>query len=179
MKTIRPHFIILTLAGLLSWSAGAAEPAKKPDVKKPSESAIRTTGLPIESWPFDEVEFNNMEMNEVVEYLRHAVKSTDANFILSEEIANVTVNLQLRNVQFDQLTRAVAIASEGRVEFESVDGSLYHIRPGEVQVHREKPVMRVFKLANYLQGKEEKEAAKAIEAVHQTAEMAYEMLNEA
>lgn len=178
MKKLRFPFTALIITGLLCGSAVAADRENAaPD--KPKKSAFRTTGAPVETWHFEDIDFDEMPMRDVVEYLRTTMEKTDVNFILSRDIADVSISLKLRNVPFDQLTVALEIASEGQVRIESVDGRLYHVRPGEVRAPRLEPVMRVFNLSKYLEGKEGKDETGALENLQQTVDMAFELLSKA
>ena len=117
--------------------------------------------------------------NFLIAITKMPVRSTsEYNFIVSEEIAEIPVNLQLRRVSFEQLTKAVEIATGGNVVIEAVagGGNLYHVRPGPERKPHAEPILRVFNLSKFLTQKSEEEAQKALEDVHQTVEIAFEML---
>ena len=177
MKMINPNFIVIAIVGLLCGSAIAAG-AGKTDSIKPRTSASPPANAIVEK-TFENIEFIAMPIREVVEYLRETMESTGVNFIVSDEVAAVEIDLKLRNVSFDQLNTSIEIASEGRVKIESVDGRLYHIRPGEVRVTRPEPILRVFNLSRILAGRKEAEISQTIEDLHQTVGLAFEMLVEA
>jgi hypothetical protein len=175
IKPIGCTFAALIISGMLCSVASAAKP-----------SILRPPGAPglgpvVESvkMSFKEIEFDQDPMFEVVDFLRDNMSDENVNFVLSDEIADVEVNVRLRNVSFSQLTKAIEMASGGRVQIEAVETGLYHVRPGEVASVRTQPILRVFNLSKYLSGKADQEAARAIEDLMDTVEMAFDMLNDA
>jgi hypothetical protein len=176
MNTLRPKLAAILVTGILGLSAAAAAPKHdgfSPPKKAPQSPA---TGAVMN---FEEIEFLELPMNEVIDYLREIMEPTGVNFIVSDDVKDVQVRLQLRNVTFDQLTKAIEIASEGRVAIDPVDDSLFHVRAGDVKVARAEPVLQVFNLSKFLQGRTDDDAARAVEDLHKTVDIAFEMLSEA
>lgn len=131
---------------------------------------------------FDEIFFEDFLVAEIVHFLRDHKVTSGLNFIVSDEIADEQVTLQLRRVSFEQLIKAIEIATEGRVVIETVDGgdgTLYHVRRGPESRPPTQPILRVFNLSKFLAGKKEDEAQKALEDLHQTVEIAFKMLADA
>jgi hypothetical protein len=177
-KSIKPcsrTFAALIISGLLCSVASAA----KPSILRPPHAPGHSPVVETVKMSFPDIEFVQDPMSEVVDYLRENLSGENVNFVLSDEIADVEVNLRLRNVSFAQLTKALEISSGGRVQIEAVEAGLYHVRPGEVRYVPLKPVLRVFNLSKYLSGKPDTESARAIEDLMRTVDLAFDMLNDA
>ncbi|MGB0582643.1 MAG: hypothetical protein ACPGVU_23400 [Limisphaerales bacterium] len=173
MKTLTQKLSLFLALVLLSGSANAQS-----RVSEKSKSNFSSASSAPDKMLLDEIMFEDVSVRDVVEYLRNERVTSGLNFIVAEEIAEEPINLQLRRVTFEQLIAAVEIATAGSVVIEAVAGAgnLYHVKPGKEIQPQAEPVLSVFNLSKFLAGKKDEDAAKSLEELHQTVDIAFEML---
>lgn len=124
-----------------------------------------------------EVKYDSLPLEEIVARLREDFP--EINFILPEELGEVIVRLELRNVTLTEIMQAIQIA--GRLEhlkFEQTGERLFTFRRDEDAAQREtpKPALRTFNLSGYLAGRDEVAMDKALKELHQLLEDSWTML---
>jgi hypothetical protein len=130
------------------------------------------------------VEFKEATIAEVIEFL--AKKDAGFNAVVQPSVQTCRVSLKLRNVTSGQVLSALPFASEGAVELENLPDveivGVKAVMPPAVVGEDGLPIRpecRIFSLAAYLAGKDEKAGAAAIEQFHRSLNAAVEMLNNA
>ena len=122
-------------------------------------------------------EFNGLQIVDVVDYLREAEPLSTS---LSQK-ASPTLRppLLAKELNYHELTQALEIATEGRVQFKIVNERMIHIKEGEFRNQRVVPVMRVFNLSRLLADKKPGKANKTILEIHGVVEQACTLLEDA
>lgn len=170
MKKKIPLLTLLAAFTAASANAQNADPfGNAPTARKPKQ--VKTDAAPMNA------EFHGEELGDIVDYLRETY--APLNFIVSDSVRQVPINLRVTNVTFDELSLAIEIATEGQVRFDAVNERLIHIRPGESIARRTEPVMRVFNLGRLLSEKKESEAAEAMVELQEVVDQAWDLLQKA
>jgi hypothetical protein len=131
-----------------------------------------------------DVHFKEATISEVIEYLGKNDESFNA--VVQPNVQGIKVSLKLRNVTTQQVLAALTFASEGNVELEDLPDGIVGVKStvasqivGEDGLPIIRPECRIFSLAGYLAGKDERAVAVAIEQFHRSLETAVQMLDDA
>ena len=160
------------LAASSSFTFGQVKPAPELHVIKAQGGAATM-----------DVEFRDASIAEVIEFL--SKKDEGFNAVVQQNVNGIGVSLKLRNVTTQQVLSALVFASEGNVELEDLPDGIVGVKaavpPQSVGADGLpiRPECRIFSLAGYLAGKDERAGAAAIDQLHRSLETAVQMLNDA
>jgi len=178
MKTLpalRNSLAIISLSALAAstpFAFGQSKPAPEPSVTAARGGAVSM-----------DVDFKDATIAEVIESL--SKKDDGFNSVVQPSLKDVKVSLKLRNVTTQQVLSALTFASEGGVELEDLPDGIVGVKATRSPQTFDsdgrpiRPECRIFSLAGYLVGKDEKAGHAAIEQFHQSLEAAVQMLNQA
>jgi hypothetical protein len=129
-----------------------------------------------------DVEFREATIPEIADFLTK--KDEGLNIVIQQNIQDIRVSLKLRNVTSLQVLNALPFATERSVEIEDLPDGIVGVKGVVPQAFGEdgmplRPECRIFSLAAYLAGKDEKAGAEAIEQFHRSLNAAVDMLNAA
>jgi len=130
-----------------------------------------------------DVDFKDATIAEIVEFL--AKKDEGLNVVVQQTVKAIQVSLKLRNVTSQQVLNALPFATEGGVDIETLPDSMVGVKAAMSPQNIGsdglpiRPECRIFSLAAYLAGKDEKVRDIAIEQFHRSLDSAVQMLNDA
>ena len=178
MKT---HLPLRNFLAIISLSALAAATPFAFGQSKPAPE-LSVTAVPGGVVTMD-VDFKDATIDEVIGFL--SKKGEGFNAVVQQNVKNLKVSLKLRNVTVQQVLSALPFATEGGVELEDLPDGIVGVKAGvQPQSVGEdglpiRPECRIFSLASYLAGKDEKAGAVAIEQFQRSLDAAVQMLNDA
>lgn len=178
MKT---HPTLRNFLAIISFSALAASTPFAFGQSKPApEPRVTATPGGVVSMDLD---LKDATIAEVIDLL--SKNDEGFNAVVQQNVKGIKVSLKLRNVTTQQVLSALTFASENSVELEELPDGIVGVKatvpPQSVGENGLpiRPECRIFSLAAYLAGKDERAGAAAIEQFHQSLDAAVRMLNNA
>ncbi len=93
----------------------------------------------------DQIEFDGLPLADIVHFLRDEFDGL--NFVLADELSDVSLNLSLRRVTIIDILEGISLATNRLVLYEQVSDRLFHIRPDSMT--QQQTQLRAFNLRGY------------------------------
>lgn len=127
------------------------------------------------------MKYDDLPLEEIVKNLRKDFP--EINFILPEELGQIIVRLELRDVGLSEITQAIQIACRSEnilIQQENSERLFSFQRNPRAAANAEnKPVLRAFNLTGYLATRPPAEQESAIKMIYELAEQAVHLLESA
>ena len=169
----------LALAGQLrAQSANEAQPpgavpATKPQRAAPSAAALEKQARGLRERRID-IEFNGLDLSAAMEFVR--AQLPELNVVVPPRLASTPIGqLKLHNVTLAGLVQAITAATDGVVNGEFVNDEYLTFTNDQAERAPE-PVCRVLSLRQYLGGKNERDADRAIDELTEVVTLACKQL---
>lgn len=96
-----------------------------------------------------EVLFDQMNLNDVLDYLRDEFEGVQ--FVTNGPVERLTVDIELRSVKLSNILKAIEIQLEGRVRIKQMEDNLVAVYATVPEAP--KPILRAFSIAPFMQSK--------------------------
>ncbi len=162
-------FKLSAFVSVLSFASLAGVAQSSP--KENSFSAGVSTSQVIIDRQINDLVFDELPLSSIVEFLRSEYDGI--NFILADEVADVTPSLQLRRVSLLDILEALSLATNQLVQFEQVSERLFHlfVNPGLQQQTQ----LKAFSLRSYFSDFDGDDD-EALKELYQTLDQGWSMM---